>query len=160
MRRSRRFIALVVLPMQLAWAAEGEAPEAPPPADAPTAPPPVESLPYVPEPTDRHLLELKAALAVARSSPSIASSVTLMAIGGGLLTLAVALWAVGVSQRPYSCGGAGGTFACVAAGGFTIAGLIFSPLGIVRLVRAINGRSNIPMLEDEIRKAGGRMTEE
>src|SRR6185503_11697627 len=158
MRRSRHLIALVLLPMQLAWAAEGEAP--PPAADAPTSPPAVESLPYVPEPTDKHLLELKAELANARASPTKFSSVVLMSIGGGLLTLAVALFAVGANERPYSCGGAGGTFACVAGGGFAIAGLIFSPLGIIRLVKAINGRSNIPMLEDEIRKAGGHMTEE
>jgi hypothetical protein len=139
MRRNRHFIALVLLPMQLAWAAEGEV--APPPAtDAPT--------------------ELKAELAVARSSPTIASSVTLMSIGGGLLTLAVLLWAVGASQYPSACSGVGGGFACVAAGGFTIAGLVFSPLGIIRLVNAISQRSRIPMLEDEIRKAGGRMTEE
>ena len=157
MRRSRFFIAVVLLPMQLAWAAEpGEAPA--PAAEAPSAPPAVESLPYVPEPSDRHLLELKAELAVARSSPSIASSVTLISIGGGLLVLAIAMWAVGVSQLN-PCGSAA-ALACVAGGAFTIAGLVFAPLGIIRLVNAISGRSRIPMLEDEIRKAGGHMSPE
>src|SRR5258705_13830527 len=99
MRRSRHFVALLLLPMQLAWAAEAEAPPpAPAPAPESAAPTATTDLPYAPEPADRHLLELKAELAVARSSPTIASSVTLMSIGGGLLTLAMVLWAVGLGQ--------------------------------------------------------------
>ena len=161
----RRWLALFLVPVHVAWAAEGEAALPPPP---PPPPPMVPSLPYTPDPENPRLLELKSELYQARSSPSLGSGITLLALGGSFLFASLVMWGLGLGgYTPASatgtalpaCGSTRAVF-CVAGFAGTVAGLVLTPIGIVRLVRAITGRARIPALEAEIRQLGGHMTEE
>ncbi|MBL8950509.1 MAG: hypothetical protein JNK82_07010 [Myxococcaceae bacterium] len=146
-------------------------PPPPPGMDGSPPPPPVpgpgygygQAPPYRPE--NPRLLELKSQLHEARQAPSLASGIVLLSLGTTFLIASLAFWAAGTNTfntsrfDPCSTRNADVLY-CVAGFGTGVAGLIITPLGIVRFVRALTMRSRIPEIEAEMQSLGFEVPEE
>ncbi len=142
-------------------------PPPPPPGLDGSPPPPVPGPGYAPlypqEPQNPRLLQLKSELHEAREAPSLASGITMLAIGTSLLIASFIFWGVGLnwfgtfSRFGYeSCGTRyGAIYYCIAGFPTGVTGLVFTPIGLVRFIRALVIRPKIPGIEEEIRSLGG-----
>lgn len=147
-------------------------PPPPPPPGMDAPPPPVPGPGYAPlypqEPQNPRLLELKSQLHEARQAPSLGSGITLLAIGSSLLIASFILWGIGLNWFgtffPFGfdqCGSRyGAMYYCIAGFPTGVTGLILTPIGLVRFIRALVIRPKIPPLEEEIRSLGGIVPEE
>ena len=165
-----------------------ELPPPPPPPPAaranelppPPPPPPSSGDPYLePPPAYRpvregpRLRELREELRDLRDPPSLGSGIALSAIGGTGLVAAFFFWAIGIGIIGPNAGRRG-TSACSSSlssstSGFpyclfgfalTVAGSIFLPIGLVRLVRSRSWPARSDEIREEIRQMGGTLRED
>jgi hypothetical protein len=150
-----------------------ELPPPPPPPGLEGAPPPPPGPGYAPQQPygtqeSGRVLELKNQLREAREAPGLGGGIAFLAIGSGLLIASLIFWGIGLnwfgtySRFGYdTCGTRyGAIYFCLAGFPTGVVGLVFTPIGIVRFIRALIMKPKIPILEEEIRQAGGYVPEE